>query len=184
MSSLQVLLYSWPVGGGGLRLPSSHLCPLNLQAPQSNPPSLTPRGYSSNSCFEVLYIVQNVRRCYTPSWGSWKVGFCWTCVPVRHPLPKQTQQQVGGWVGGISLSLSSFLTLLPPRSTTKLGERALCWGLGAGGVGHARTYTDPALSRALAAGTVLQWVIGKLEYCFCCLGKAGTPTRVHPPGKS
>ena len=40
------------------------------------------------------------------------------------------------------------------------------------------------LSRALAAGTVLQWAIGDLEYCFCCPGKAGTPAQAHPPGKS
>ncbi|XP_058391102.1 uncharacterized protein LOC131400369 [Diceros bicornis minor] len=40
----------------------------------------------------------------------------------------------------------------------------------------------PALSRALAAGTVLQRAIGALEYCSCCPGKAGTPARAQPPG--
>lgn len=39
-----------------------------------------------------------------------------------------------------------------------------------------------ALSRALAAGTLLQWAIGTLEYCFCCRGKAGTPARLTHHG--
>ena len=42
------------IGRGGTRLPFSHLVFLHLQVPQSDPPSLTPRGCSSNSCFEVL----------------------------------------------------------------------------------------------------------------------------------
>lgn len=178
MSLLQVLLYSSTVGRAGLGF-----FPITLQAPQSDPPSWTPKGYSSNSCFEVLYIVQNVRRCYTPSRGSWKVGFCWMCVPARRQLSRPALQQMRG--RGASVSLFAPRPSPPMRHHQIGGGCQYSVGIWGGwGAGVSRKDVVPALSRALAAGTVLQWVIRILEYCFCCPGKAGNPTGAHPPGKS
>ncbi|XP_043425958.1 collagen alpha-1(I) chain-like [Prionailurus bengalensis] len=74
-----------------------------------------------------------------------------------------------------------------PRHSPGKGP-GLCDDFGEGGGRGLRAGVErragtrwPALSRALAAGTVLQWAIGALEYCFCCPGKAGTAARAHPP---
>lgn len=74
-----------------------------------------------------------MRRCYTPSRGSWKVGFCWTCAPARRPLPRPAQEQVGA----LGLRFPSSPRALPcPRGAATVEGGCHCGeegGRGGGG---------------------------------------------------
>ncbi|XP_021096266.1 uncharacterized protein LOC110344936 [Heterocephalus glaber] len=63
-----------------------------LKVPLTKPPPLTPRGCSSNSCFEVLKRIQNVRRCYIPPWEGRKRGSAGS----NHPLTPCAQGRLAG----------------------------------------------------------------------------------------
>lgn len=173
-------------GQGGLGLfPYHHPVFLCLQAPQSDPPSWTPRGYSSNSCFEVLYNGSKREALLYPLEGKLEGGVLLDVCSCKASAPKASSAADGGGGGGLCLCL--FSSPFPSHEATPDWgwTPLLCGDLGRGGGGGVpRRDVVPALSCALAAGTVLQWVIRILEYCFCCPGKAGNPTRAHPPGKS
>lgn len=104
---------------------------LCLQAPQSDPPSWTPRGYSSNSCFEVLYNGSKREALLYPLEGKLEGGVLLDVCSCKASAPKASSAADGGG-GGRLMSLSFLLALPLPRGNTRLGvDATTLWGFGA-----------------------------------------------------
>lgn len=96
-------------GQGGLGLfPYHHPVFLCLQAPQSDPPSWTPRGYSSNSCFEVLYNGSKREALLYPLEGKLEGGVLLDVCSCKASAPKASSAADGG--GG-----AAYVSVFSPR---------------------------------------------------------------------
>lgn len=106
---------------------------LRLQTSQSDPPSWTPRGYSSNSCFEVLYNGSKREALLYPLERKLEGGVPLDVCSFEMPAPKTSSAADAGKGGG-----GTYVSVFSPRPSPATRQHQMgvgattLWGFGVG----------------------------------------------------